>query len=120
MDASVKNELYQMKTELQSIINELYSISAGVSNDFHGIGNDKCSSCILKIITQYENAKKKLDSMDFTNVSEEFDAKQKAAEVAVPAVKTQITADDSISKSGDNDINKKNSIWGGMLGWPFK
>lgn len=78
MDANAQYELYQIKTELQSIIDELYNISGGIKNDFEGIGNIQCSNSIVKVINQCKKAKTKLNSMNLTAVTEEFAAKQRA------------------------------------------
>lgn len=78
MDANAKYELYLIKNELQSIIDELYNISNGVGRDFEGIGNDKCAASIMTAIVQSEMAKQKLNSMNLTDVTEEFAAKQSA------------------------------------------
>ena len=79
MDANAKNELSLIKAELQSIIDELYGISAGVNSDFHGIGNDICASSVLKAAQYYETVKQKLNNMNLTVVTEEFAEKQRAA-----------------------------------------
>lgn len=72
MNANAQYELYMIKTELQSIIDELYSIEYGVKNEFHGIGNEKCSNAIHKDIKAFENAKRSLDNMDLSAVTDEF------------------------------------------------
>lgn len=78
MDANAQYELYLIKTELQSIIDELYNISNGVGRDFEGIGNEKCATSIITAIVQFELAKQKLNSMNLTAVTEEFAEKQSA------------------------------------------
>lgn len=72
MNVNAQYELYMIKAELQSIINELYSIEYGVRNEFHGIGNEKCSNAIRKDIQAYESAKRRLENMDLSAVTEEF------------------------------------------------
>lgn len=72
MDAKASNELYQIKKELQSIINELNDIAYGVQRNFSGIGNEKCSKSIYAAASHYSSVKKKLDNMDTTKVREDF------------------------------------------------
>lgn len=72
MDTSAKNELAAIKKELNSIISELESISNGVRKSFSGIGNDRCADCIDKVVDQYCYVKKKLNNMDTSTVTEEF------------------------------------------------
>ena len=64
MDAKSKNELDSIKRELQSIINELYNIANGVSSNFKGIGNDKCSKSITNAAKHYEDVKRQLNKID--------------------------------------------------------
>ena len=64
MDAKSKSELDSIKRELQSIINELYNIANGVSSNFEGIGNDKCSKSIIKVAKHYEDVKRQLNKID--------------------------------------------------------
>jgi hypothetical protein len=78
MDANSQHELYLIKSELQSIIDELYNISNGVRQDFDGIGNDQCANSIAKAATHYETVKNKLNAMNLSVVTEEFAAKQRA------------------------------------------
>ena len=78
MDANAQYELYQIKTELQSIIDELYNISGGIKSDFEGIGNIQCSNSIINVIKQCETAKTKLNSMNLNAVTEEFAARQQS------------------------------------------
>lgn len=78
MDANAQYELYLIKNELQSIIDELYSVAGGVRSDFDGIGNDKCASSIITAAKQYETVKQKLNSMDLSAVTEEFAARKRA------------------------------------------
>lgn len=64
MDANSQYELYLIKNELQSIIDELDSIAYGVKVDFKGIGNEKCAASISEIANEYRNVKKQLEKMD--------------------------------------------------------
>jgi len=72
MNNKAKQELAAIKRELNSIINELSDISAGIKKDFDGIGSEKCSSSIDKVITQYKTVRTKLNKMDTTTVTEEY------------------------------------------------
>lgn len=72
MDQSAQEELYQIKRELQSIINELESISRGVRSEFVGIGSDKCASCITSVVTTYKKAKRRIDNIDTSKVTNEY------------------------------------------------
>ena len=74
MDANAQRELYEIKIELRNIINEMRSISSGVRRDFSGIGNEKCSDSINKVIDQYTYVQRKLDNIDTSTVTEEFAA----------------------------------------------
>ena len=72
MDEKSSYELYLIKAELQSIINELYSIRNGLRTEFSGIGNDICTNAVSKAIENYEYAKRKLNSINTTELSQEF------------------------------------------------
>lgn len=72
MDASARNELASIKRELNSIISELESISNGVRNDFIGIGNEKCSDCINKVLNQYYYVRRKLNNLDTSTVTDSY------------------------------------------------
>ena len=72
MDANAQQELYAIRSELQSIIDELRDISSGVRSDFSGIGNDRCAKAITVVADQYEQAKRKLNRIDTTKVTEGF------------------------------------------------
>lgn len=72
MNASARNELESIKRELNSIISELESISWGVRNDFVGIGNEKCSDCIDKVLNQYYYVRSKLNNLDTSTLTESY------------------------------------------------
>ena len=72
-----RQELYAIKQDLQSIINELDSIAAGIRNDFVGIGNDKCASVVSNVADHYQYVKRKLDSIDTSKVTDEFAQKNR-------------------------------------------
>lgn len=72
MDAKASETLWQIKRELQSIINELDSISSGVRRDFSGIGNEVCADCITRVANHYRDVKRRLDTMDTNILSDEF------------------------------------------------
>lgn len=74
MNAKAQQELYDIKTELQKIINEMKSISTGVKKDFSGIGSEKCANTIANVVEQYEYVKRKLNNMDTSAVTEEYAA----------------------------------------------
>ncbi len=92
MDANAQYELYLIKNELQSVINELYTVADGVNRDFEGIGNERCSASIKKIAQQCEQAKNKLDNMNLSVVTEEFAAKQRAEAEAKARAQAQAKA----------------------------
>ena len=72
MNASAKNELAAIKTELNSIIRELESISSGVRRDFVGIGNEKCADCIDRVISNYYTVRSKLNNLDTKTIADWF------------------------------------------------
>ena len=72
MDSGARAELNSIKAELNSIIGELESISAGVRNDFQGIGNDKCADCIDRVLNGYYGARRKLNNMNTSNLTDSF------------------------------------------------
>ena len=74
MDANSQYELYLIKQELQSIINELDDIAYGLNTNFSNIGNDKAASCVSRVSSMYRSAKRKLDNIDTNKVTEEFAA----------------------------------------------
>ncbi|HBM98593.1 MAG TPA: hypothetical protein DD413_04135 [Ruminococcus sp.] len=74
MDANSQYELYLIKQELQSIINELDDIAYGLNTDFSNIGSDMAASCVSRVSSMYRSAKRKLDSIDTNKVTEEFAA----------------------------------------------
>lgn len=74
MNARAQQELYDIKIELQNIINEMRSISYGVRNDFSGIGSEKCANTISNVVDQYEYVKRKLNNIDTSAVTDEYAA----------------------------------------------
>lgn len=72
MNAAARYELNDIIYELESIISELESISYGVRYDFKNIGNNKCSDCIDRVISNYYTVLRKLKNMDTKTVTEEF------------------------------------------------
>lgn len=72
MDSGARTELDSIKAELNSVIRELESISAGVRIDFQGIGNDKCADCIDKVLDGYYLARRKLNDMDTNSLTDSF------------------------------------------------
>lgn len=63
MDSATRREIGSIKTELQSIINELDNISIGLKTDFKNIGNDKCAQVVANVADRYRNVKKKLNNI---------------------------------------------------------
>ncbi|OCA88169.1 hypothetical protein A8F94_10185 [Bacillus sp. FJAT-27225] len=70
MSSSAQQELYLIKRELQTIINELEQIAGEIGHEFEGIGSEQCASAIHRVADQYRNVKRKLGSVDVTNVKE--------------------------------------------------
>ena len=138
MDANAQYELYLIKNELQSIIDELYSIAGGVRTGFEGIGNEKCANSITKAANHYEEVRTKLNNMNLSAVTEEFVARKRAeaeaqaraqaeararAEAEARAkAEAEAKAAKSGSKSTSSDSNKKksNNVLEDLFGWLFK
>lgn len=74
MDSSAKRELNNIKSELQSIINELTAISDGVVADFDNIGEERCAACINAAKENCRKAKKRLNNLDTETVTAEYAA----------------------------------------------
>lgn len=74
MDANSEHELYLIKRELQSIINELDNIAYGIRRDFSNIGNEQAAACVSKVAEKYRTVKRKLDNIDTSKVTEEYAA----------------------------------------------
>ena len=72
MHARAINELASIKRELNSIISELEEISAGVRNDFVGIGNERCADCINRVLNQYYVVRRKLNNLDTSTVTDSY------------------------------------------------
>lgn len=62
--------LNSCKSELRSIISELYSIEAGVRSEFDGIGEDLCADCISRVISKYEYVLRRLEQVDTNFVAD--------------------------------------------------
>lgn len=56
--------LKSCKSELRSIISELYSIEEGIRSEFEGIGEELCADCISRVITKYEYVLRRLERVD--------------------------------------------------------
>lgn len=69
MDAGAARELESIKSELNSIIGELESISSGVRKDFTGIGNEQCANCIDNVLNSYYSVRRKLNNLDTVTVT---------------------------------------------------
>lgn len=72
MNAGAHAELNSIIRELDSIIRELDDISGNIRRDFVGIGNNQCANCIDTVTNQYRWAKRKLDNMDTSTVTESY------------------------------------------------
>lgn len=72
MDSNSKYELYLIKKELQSIINELDSISYGLNRNFANIGNEKAAACVSNVSNNYRIVKRKLNNIDTSMVKDGF------------------------------------------------
>lgn len=111
MDANDQYELYLIKKELQSIIDELSQISTGVRQNFSGIGNDKCANVISSAASHYRDVKAQLDRMDLSALSDEFLAKKREEEKrALAQVQKQVTAmTTGLNKSNTTTTNKQST-----------
>lgn len=58
------------KRELKSIIAELQDIEWGIRRDFVGIGQDKCATCITKVVDHYEYVQKRLNQVNMSRLAE--------------------------------------------------
>jgi len=58
------------RNELQSIINELESISSGIRSSFKGLGQDKCADSLDVIISKYRYVLRKLNNVDTNRVAD--------------------------------------------------
>lgn len=72
MDSNDQYELYLIRTELQSIINELDDIAYGIRRNFTNIGNENAASCVSRVADTYRIAKRKLENMDTSKVTDEY------------------------------------------------
>ncbi len=72
MDAKSQYELYLIKQELQSIINELDDVASGIKKDFCNIGNEQAAACVYKVAEKYRTAKRSLEKIDTKKVKQEY------------------------------------------------
>lgn len=72
MDASAIYELNMIRSELQSIINELDSIAYEIKYQFKGIGNEMCANGISEVADKYRTVRRKLGNMDMNTVTDAF------------------------------------------------
>lgn len=75
MDAKTGRELYDIKSELSSVIREMESIIAVINKECQGIGSEKCVNSLNTVLEKYRTAKRKLDRLDTETVKEGFSAK---------------------------------------------
>lgn len=74
MDVNSQYELYLIKQELQSIINELDDVAYGLNHNFSNIGSDKAAACVSKVASNYRTVKRKLNNIDTNKVTDEYAA----------------------------------------------
>lgn len=72
MDTNSQYELYLIKQELQSILNELDDVANGIKRNFSNIGNEQCAACVTRVADKYRIVKRKLDNIDTSKVTKEF------------------------------------------------
>lgn len=60
MDRWLRNELNSCISELRSIVNELYAVSADISNCINGMNTKKFTDDLERTAEKYNNAVKKL------------------------------------------------------------
>lgn len=72
MESMAKNELYSIRRDLDSVIQELEFLSTKIRNEFEGIGNYKCADCIDKSLENCNFARKKLYNLDTSTITEHF------------------------------------------------
>lgn len=97
MDSASQYELYLIKKELQDIVNELLSIANGVKLDFSGVGNEKCAESLVRAANHYMDVRRQLDSMNLSELSDEFKAKKLAEEQREAAQKAAAQKNVSVS-----------------------
>lgn len=68
MSSNAQGELNSIKSELQSIINELDDISNGIRIEFSNIGNDTVAQCVSRVADTYRDVKKMLDRVNVKNI----------------------------------------------------
>ncbi len=113
MDRNSQIELESIKTELQSIIDELRDISYGVNRDFDGIGSEHCSASIQKAANHYDDVKSRLNRIDTTIVTDEFRAKQdaeKAAAARAAAAKSVASTTPAPKKPSSNASTPSSTV----------
>ena len=74
MDVNSQYELYLIKQELQSIINELDDVAYGLNHNFSNIGSDRAAACVSKVARNYRTVKRKLNNIDTNKVTDEYAA----------------------------------------------
>lgn len=60
MNRITATELYCIKSDLGSLVNELEDIISGIKVDFHGIGEENCAAVILEVCAGLRAASRKL------------------------------------------------------------
>lgn len=74
VSTKAQNDLNRIKIELSGIIRELESIRDGIEHGFDGIGNDVCESRLSAILSDHYRAKRSLNTVNFTKVTEQYAA----------------------------------------------
>jgi len=72
VDASTQQEIWNIQHELQSIIDELHSISYGLRHEFAGIGSDRCARTVENVAEQYRYVRNRVYNIDESALTEEF------------------------------------------------
>ena len=62
--------LNECRSELNSIITELWNIEGDVRSCGENIGQDLCANCIDLIVNKYRNVKTKLDQVDTNRLAD--------------------------------------------------
>lgn len=68
---NVKEEVYEMQSELRRIVNELNTIASELESKYKGIGTEECAKVLYSMAQRYDNAIQKLYQINPNNVKEE-------------------------------------------------
>lgn len=64
MDSNGINRLNEIKSDIDSLIQDLGSLKDGMYRDFENIGNDKCAEKVDEEIARFRQVKKELNNID--------------------------------------------------------